>query len=237
MVTSLLAIHITTHCSRSLGNGLLVTMNAGNTNYFDESAANWDNEPHRIELMKAIGEAILREVRPTNDMDVLDYGCGTGLVGLFLLPHVRSVTGADSSSGMLDVLRTKIRDGGINGMATTELDLEKQPIPKERFHVIVSSMVMHHVANLERVLLAFHEMLLPDGVLCIADLDAEPGVFHSAEATTSVHHHGFARRVFKERLEAVGFRDIAVSTVHAVRKSVDSGDIRDFPVFLMVGRR
>ena len=52
--------------------------------YFDQSAATWDAEPRRIELMKAVGEAILREAQPTNDMDVLDYGCGTGLIGLFL---------------------------------------------------------------------------------------------------------------------------------------------------------
>jgi len=48
--------------------------------YFDQSAA---------ALMKDVGEAILRQARLTKDMDVLDYCCGTGLVGLFLLPHVR----------------------------------------------------------------------------------------------------------------------------------------------------
>lgn len=122
--------------------------------YFDRSAANWDSEPRRIELMKAVGKAILRDAKPTKAMDVLDYGCGTGLVGLFLLPHVRSVTGADSSVGMLDVLRTKIREGSINGMTTIQLDLERQPVPRERFHLIVSCMVLHHVADLERVLRA-----------------------------------------------------------------------------------
>ena len=67
--------------------------------YFDQSAGTWDNEPRRIALMRAVGQAILREAQPTSDMDVLDYGCGTGLVSLFLLPHVRSVTGADNSPG------------------------------------------------------------------------------------------------------------------------------------------
>ncbi|MHB0955027.1 MAG: methyltransferase domain-containing protein [Pirellulaceae bacterium] len=83
------------------------------TTYFDQSAATWDNEPRRIALMKAVGEAILQEARPTNDMDILDYGCGTGLVSLFLLPHIRSVTGADNSPGMLEVLNQKIGDGHI----------------------------------------------------------------------------------------------------------------------------
>lgn len=206
-------------------------------NYFDRSAAKWDSEPRRIELMKAIGKAILRDAKPNSDMDVLDYGCGTGLVGLFLLPHVRSVTGADSSAGMLEVLRTKIRQENIHGMTAIQLDLEKQPVPKERFHVIVSSMVMHHVADLERVLRAFHEMLLPGGVLCIADLDAEPCVFHSAEAAVSVHHHGFDRPTLQNQLRTTGFVDITISTAHVIQKPVDGGDIRNFSVFLMVGRQ
>jgi ubiquinone/menaquinone biosynthesis C-methylase UbiE len=206
-------------------------------NYFDQSAANWDSEPRRIELMKAVGKAILRDAKPTKAMDVLDYGCGTGLVGLFLLPHVRSVTGADSSAGMLDVLRTKIREDGINGMTTIQLDLERQPVPRERFHVIVSCMVLHHVANLEQVLRAFHEMLLPGGVLCVADLDTEPGVFHSAEAAVSVHHHGFDRPTLQDQLRTAGFADITISTAHTIQKPVDGGDMRNFSVFLMVGRR
>jgi ubiquinone/menaquinone biosynthesis C-methylase UbiE len=205
--------------------------------YFDQSAATWDHEPRRIALMKAIGEAVLREARPAKAMDVLDYGCGTGLVGLYLLPHVRSVTGADSSTGMLEVLRTKIREGGISGMNVMQLDLEKAPVPTDRFHLIVSSMVMHHVADVDRVVSAFHEMLHPGGTVCIADLDSEPGNFHPAEAKAGVHHHGFDRRLFQERLVAVGFQDIGVTTAHVVEKPVEGGEIRDFPVFLIVGRR
>lgn len=205
--------------------------------HFDESAATWDNEPRRIELMRAVGETLLREARPSKAMDLLDYGCGTGLVGLFLLPHVRSVTGADSSAGMLDVFRTKIRDGGLAGMRAMQLDLEKAPPPADRFHMIVSSMVMHHVADVPHVLKAFHEMLHPSGLVGIADLDAEPGVFHTGEAAATVHHHGFDREQFRTLLESAGFQDIRAATAHVVKKPVDGGTLRDFPVFLAVGRR
>jgi hypothetical protein len=63
-------------------------MSNAKSNHFDDAAANWDAEPRRVELAKAVGEAILRQVRPTRGMDMLDYGCGTGLLGLFLLSHV-----------------------------------------------------------------------------------------------------------------------------------------------------
>ena len=209
-------------------------MNTSNNSYFDQSASQWDKVPQRIALAKAVGEAILREASPTAQMDLLDYGCGTGLAGLFLVPHVRSVTGADSSPGMLEVLRSKIREGCVANMKVISLDLEKQPAPELRFHMIVTSMVMHHVVDIDRVLQAFHEMLLPGGIVCIADLDTEPGMFHPDEAAAGVHHHGFDRSEFGRQLEAAGFKKIRAATAHVVQKPVASGVLHEFPVFLIV---
>jgi ubiquinone/menaquinone biosynthesis C-methylase UbiE len=185
--------------------------------YFDDAAPAWDSEPRRVALAKAVGAAILREARPTKEMDVLDYGCGTGLVSLFLLPHVRSVTGADSSAGMLEVLREKIAEGGLQGMQVMRLDAEHESVPQQRFNMVVASMILHHAANVERVLRAFHEMLLPGGTLCIADLDTEPGLFHTPEAVASVHHLGFDRGRLKGQLDAIGLSQIASRYERAVR--------------------
>ena len=152
-------------------------MSEAKASYFDQAAATWDNNPSRIALMKAVGEAILREVQPATDMSVLDYGCGTGLVGLFLLPHVGSVTGADNSVGMLDVLRQKIRDGGLANMRTVHLDLENDPVPTDRYDLVVSSMTLHHIADPGKVLGACYQLLTSQGILCVADLDTERGSF------------------------------------------------------------
>jgi len=207
------------------------------SSFFDQSAASWDSEPRRIALMKAVGEAILREARPTRDMAVLDYGCGTGLVGLFLLPHVRSVTGADSSPGMLDVLNEKIRAGGLQAMRAARLDLEHDTPPPERYDLIVSSMVMHHVADLDRVLSGLHAMLLPGGMVCLADLDTEPGEFHTPEAAATVHHLGFDRDAFKDRLTKIGFAAARDVTAHVLSRPIATGELRNFPVFLIVAHR
>lgn len=210
------------------------TMGSG---YFDQSAATWDNEPRRIALMKAVGEAILREARPARDANVLDYGCGTGLVSLFLLPHVGSVTGADSSPGMLEVLERKIAAQDIERMRVIRLDLEQDPAPEDRYDLVVTSMTMHHVADTDRVLRAFHQIIRPGGTVAIADLDTEPGLFHGPEAAGSVHHHGFDREQFKARLAAAGFAAPQDTTVCTVQKPVADGGERPFPVFLITARR
>ena len=208
-----------------------------NNSYFDQSAATWDNEPRRITLMKAVGEAILREAQPTKDTDVLDYGCGTGLVSLFLLPHVKSVTGADNSPGMLEVLQGKIAAGGVQRMKVVRLDLEQDSVPEDRYHLIVTSMTMHHVADTERVIRAFHGMIHPGGKLCIADLDTEPGVFHAPEAAGSVHHHGFDRKWLTDQLAKAGFTRMRDVTAHTIYKPVVGGEERPFQVFLITATR
>lgn len=207
------------------------------TNYFNEAAATWDSEPRRVALARAIGESIVREAKPNHLMDVLDYGCGTGLLSLFLRPHVRSVTGADSSSGMLDVLRGKIAEAAIAGMRTILLDLERDPVPAERFHMIVVSMAMHHVAQIEQILQTFWQLLLPGGTLCIADLDTEPGSFHAPEVAGRVHHHGFDRKVLKHQLSTAGFTQTHDTTAITFTKPVANGREEEFSVFLIWAKR
>lgn len=205
-------------------------------NHFDNAAATWDNQPCCIALMKAVGEAILREARPTEKMDMLDYGCGTGLVSLFLLPHVRSVTGADNSPGMLEVLRKKLTEGGIGNMGVIKLDLQHDRLPAKRYHLIVTSMTLHHIADRDRALRAFHELLLPGGTLCIADMDTEPGIFHAPDVAASVHHHGFDRGELKSQLEEIGFENVGDVTAHIIRRPGQGSDERDFPVFLITAK-
>ena len=212
-------------------------MSQARISHFDQAAATWDDNPSRIALMQAVGQAILREVRPTADMRVLDYGCGTGLVGLFLLPHVGSVTGADISAGMLDVLRKKIQDGNLRGMQAVHLDLEHDPAPAQRYDLIVSCMTLHHIADTGKILRACHQLLTARGVLCLADLDTEPGIFHTPDVAPSVHHHGFDRAELKSLIARSGFAETKDVTAHVIRKPVDGGTERDFPVFLITARK
>ena len=206
-------------------------------NRFDEAAATWDTVPLRVELARGVGEAILHQVKPTEDMDVLDYGCGTGLLSLFLLPHVRSVTGVDSSEGMLQVLEEKIKAGGLSNLRTERLDLQHEPLPKSRYHLIAANMVLHHVKQTSALLKAFHQILHPSGYVAISDLDTEPGVFHAPGTVGNVFHHGFDRDDLLGQLQQSGFEDLKAVTAHLVYKPIASGEMREFPVFLMTGRR
>lgn len=46
---------------------------------FDNAAATWDENPARVKLAHDVARAIRHTMQLTPDMDVLDFGGGTGL--------------------------------------------------------------------------------------------------------------------------------------------------------------
>ena len=60
---------------------------------FDQEAAKWDQVPERVKVARDIAHSVIQEIILTPDMDVLDFGCGTGLLTFALQPFVRSITG------------------------------------------------------------------------------------------------------------------------------------------------
>ena len=78
---------------------------------------------------------------------------------------------------------------------------------------------MHHVAAVNKVLTAFHSMLHPGGILCLADLDSDHGLFHLSEIAESVRHNGFDREELKGILYPIGFKESIGVTAHSIRKA------------------
>ncbi len=202
---------------------------------FDKEAAKWDENPGRVKLANDVADTIIREAKPGRDMDVLDFGCGTGLVTLRLQPLVKTIVGADSSKGMLGVLENKVRERGLANVSVRRVDFEQGELLKGKFHLIVSSMVLHHVPDTAKLFAQWHELLLPGGMVCFSDLDSEDGSFHGDN--TGVFHHGFDRTGLKRLLQAAGFHDARDTTAATMMRDTAEGGKRAFPVFLILARK
>jgi ubiquinone/menaquinone biosynthesis C-methylase UbiE len=202
---------------------------------FDHAAVTWDEKPGRIKLAADVANAIMKSVEVRADMDVLDYGCGTGLLTLSLQPYAHSITGADSSQGMLDVLREKIKKYSLTNVTTQFLDLETGDTLEDRFHLITCSMTFHHVNDPFLLMNQFYNLLHPNGHICIADLDPDEGKFHSNKE--GVIHFGFERSSMRKLFIQAGLNNISDSTVAIIDKDVPGEGIRSFSVFLMQGQK
>jgi ubiquinone/menaquinone biosynthesis C-methylase UbiE len=202
---------------------------------FDKEAAAWDENPGRVKLAQEIAQAINQEIVLQSDMRLLDFGCGTGLLSIELQSRVGSVTGVDSSPGMLDIFKAKIARLELNHIETVLFDFEKGETLEGSYDVVVSNMTLHHIKDIGLLFNLFYKITAPAGHLCIADLDLEDGQFH--EDNTGVFHYGFDRTILREYFAKAGFKDIQETTATEVRKPVKDGTIKRFPVVLMTARK
>ena len=209
-------------------------MSTGKRN-FDQAAGTWDDNLSRVKLAEEIAQAISRQIVLTTEMDVLDFGCGTGLLTLHLQPSVRSIKGVDSSPGMLEVLKGKITRLGLTNVQTELVDIDRGQSLTGEYDVVVSSMTIHHIPNIEPLLKQFYHVIKPGGYLGIADLDLDGGLFHSDR--TGVFHPGFDRATLSRLFTQTGFDDLQTATAAAVEKPDPNGQMRQFSVFLIVGRK
>jgi ubiquinone/menaquinone biosynthesis C-methylase UbiE len=200
---------------------------------FDARARTWDEDASKRERARRVAEAIAARVPSLARKTVLEYGAGTGLLGLALQPLVAQVTLADSSREMLAVADEKIASGGIRNARTLHLDLTAAPVPELRCDVVCTLMTLHHIPDTDGILRAFQRLLSSGGFVCIADLDREDGSFHGEGFAG---HNGFERAELRAQLERSGFRDVRLDTVFEVSKATAAGT-RAFPVFLATAVR
>jgi 2-polyprenyl-3-methyl-5-hydroxy-6-metoxy-1,4-benzoquinol methylase len=202
---------------------------------FDLEAVTWDEQPLRVQLAKDLVAAITKEVELTPQMEALDFGCGTGLVSLLLSQYVRHVTGVDSSQGMLDVLNTKLAQHGVDNVVTRRLDIDSGDSLEGAYDLVVSTMTLHHVAEIRPLLEQFARIVRPGGQIALADLDTERGDFHPDN--TGVFHFGFEREEVKNALLNAGFTSPRSMTAATITKPAADGQLKDFPVFLIMARQ
>jgi ubiquinone/menaquinone biosynthesis C-methylase UbiE len=206
-----------------------------NAERFDSIAATFDDNSTRIALARAVASAIIEEIPLDGGERAMELGCGTGLVTALLASNLAHVLAVDGSAGMLDVLRRKLHDLGIQNVESLEADLANQ-MPKGPFDLIFSSMTLHHIEDVERLFVRIYDQLAPGGRVAFADLALEDGTFH-AEDVPGVMHHGFEAAELLHWLEAAKFVDLQVRTAHVIEKTRADGSMREYPVLLVTGQR
>jgi predicted TPR repeat methyltransferase len=203
--------------------------------HFDKAAVGWDQKQRRVELAAKIAAAISSTLPLNKKMAALEYGCGTGLVGLALAPLLATLTAVDTSTGMLAELTRKIEGDKITNVTPLRLDLSQESLAA-KFDLIFCAMTLHHIKEADQLLARFCDLLADGGYLAVADLKTEDGSFHDAEAD-GVMHHGFNPEELVKILTKFGLNQVAVQEVHSLIKTNNVGEERAYPVFLITGRK
>ncbi|KRF17372.1 SAM-dependent methyltransferase [Nocardioides sp. Soil797] len=201
------------------------------TERFNEHAATWDDDRGNVDRANAVA-AVVRTVVPVRaDMRALEIGGGTGLLARALADDLATVTVTDVAPGMVEAAGRALDNPRYDGWDARLYDIEHDPLPDERFDLVLGLLTLHHMGDVPAVVRRCAELLRPGGWIALIDLDHDPnGDFHA-----SVHdfhgHDGFTRDSVRRWLGDAGFAGVTMTDAGTVTKEVDSTE-RDFPMFL-----
>ncbi len=135
---------------------------ADNRTYYDAFAATYEARRHEP-YHRFLDDSELAVVAPlAAGRDVLEVGCGTGLVLERLADVARHATGVDLSPGMLAKAHAR-------GLDVREGDATALPFPDASFDVTCSFKVLAHVPDLARALAEMARVTRPGGFV-VAEL-------------------------------------------------------------------
>lgn len=160
-------------------------------------------------MQRAVGSLLSRYLDRGRDLRILDAGCGTGGM-LMYLRRFGSVVGVDVAEDAIALCRRR----DLSQIARASV--ERLPFGNESFHLIVSFDVIYHraVVNDRLALDEFHRVLKPGGLLVVRvpAYDWLRGTHDVAVHT----RHRYTRRELGGKLHDSGFRIRKLSHVNSL---------------------
>lgn len=145
----------------------------GEDRFWDKLAERYASQPIADEAAYQRKLQITRDyLRP--DMDVLEFGCGTGGTAILHAPHVRHITAIDFSASMLAIARRKAAETGVGNLSFEQADITSFAAPQGSFDVILGLSILHLLADKDAVIAKVFRLLKPGGVFissttCVGD--------------------------------------------------------------------
>jgi 2-polyprenyl-3-methyl-5-hydroxy-6-metoxy-1,4-benzoquinol methylase len=146
----------------------------------DRSAKFWDRLAERYAKRPVADEAAYQkklEVTRTYfrpDMEVLEFGCGTGSTAIAHAPYVKHILAIDISSKMIEIAQAKADAQNVENVTFRQSTIEEISAPDQSFDAVLGLSILHLLDNEDAVIAKVHTMLKPGGVFvtstaCIGD--------------------------------------------------------------------
>lgn len=117
-------------------------------------------------------EITRRYLRP--DMEVLEFGCGTGSTAIAHAPFVGHILATDISSGMIEIAREKAGADQVQNVEFEQAGVDDLIVPAASIDAVLGLSILHLVKDRDATIARVHEMLKPGGVFvsstaCLGD--------------------------------------------------------------------
>jgi ubiquinone/menaquinone biosynthesis C-methylase UbiE len=144
------------------------------------SAEFWDRIAERYAKKPVADEAtyqkklqITREyLRP--DMEVFEFGCGSGSTAIAHAPYVKHIEAIDISSMMIEIAQRRADTANVENVSFCCTTIEDFSAADESFDVVLGLSILHLIKNKEKIIARVQRMLKPGGIFvtstaCIGD--------------------------------------------------------------------
>ena len=203
-------------------------------NDFDNKAADWDLNPMHLDRSLAIAKEIIKLVPLDRNMRALEYGAGTGITSFMLKDNLKEIILMDNSAEMIRMINKKIKSSKVKNQKALNFNLETDEYKDDKFDLIFTQMVLHHINDTDNIIKKFFGLLKPESYLAIADLYEEDGSFHGEGFDG---HKGFNTDSLAAILRHNRFSDIFHSTCFVIDRKISENESKQFKVFIMVAKR
>lgn len=201
--------------------------------YFDDESKKWDTDV-RKERAKVLADLMIKKIDKDGELIALEVGCGTGLISFGVKDKFKEIYCVDTSKEMLNVLKEKMKISNASNIYPYEDDLITNKEFFNKFDVIYSSMVFHHIIDIKDEIEKLYRLLKEDGYLIIIDLDEDDGSFHLNEKGFC-GHNGFKRSFIKSVLEEASFKEVSFDTVYKGKKKIKDIEVQ-YSLFLCLAK-
>ena len=167
-------------------------------------------------------------------LEVMEFGCKTGLISLNLKNKISEGLLVDSSAENIKELEQKLRDRHLSHLQTYTGDILESDIDRQ-FDVIYSSMVVHHIKDFKAVIKKLVSYLKNNGKLIIVDLLPDSGEFHRHHLEFD-GHHGFTINEMVAALKEAGLKEVTGRKFYSSYKPIENKN-HPYSLFSVIGMK
>jgi len=140
----------------------------------------WDRIAERYARTPVADEAAYQKkllvtrgyLRP--DMEVFEFGCGTGSTAIAHAPYVKHIRATDISAKMIEIAQGKADAGKVENVTFEQATLDDLDVPDGSFDIVMGHSILHLLENKEDAMAKVHRLLKPGGIFvsstaCLGD--------------------------------------------------------------------
>lgn len=129
----------------------------------------WDRFAHKYSLSPISNQAVYEKklaltqkyLKP--EMNVLEFGCGTGSTAIIHAPYIKHIKATDFSQNMIAIAKQKAVDKNIQNITFECAEITDFDEQKEQFDVILGLNILHLLEDKEKTLRKVFSLLKPGG--------------------------------------------------------------------------